>query len=85
MGMMFGADISITKLLFHALLPATLGNVVGGGICIGAVYWYVFDSMGGNIYLSSRIRWYPNVKHHDVKENDNSILETVHGDSNKSD
>ncbi len=43
MGMMFGADVSVSHLLIHALLPATLGNIVGGGICIGAVYWYVFD------------------------------------------
>jgi Formate/nitrite transporter len=58
-GMMFGADISIKHLLFHALLPATLGNIVGGGVFIGAVYWYVLDSMGKSVYLLSRIGWYP--------------------------
>lgn len=46
LGMMMGAkDISVVRLLFQALLPATLGNVIGGGILVGAVYWYVFDSM----------------------------------------
>lgn len=44
-GMMLGADISVSHLLFRALLPATLGNLVGGGLLIGGVYWYVFDSM----------------------------------------
>jgi formate/nitrite transporter FocA (FNT family) len=44
-GMMLGADISIKELLFEALLPATLGNIVGGGILVGAIYWYVYDTM----------------------------------------
>jgi formate transporter len=58
-GMLFGADISITHFLFKALLPATLGNIVGGGVCVGAVYWYVFDSLGTPMHIFSRIRWYP--------------------------
>jgi formate/nitrite transporter len=78
MGMMFGADISISHLLFHALLPATLGNIIGGGICIGAVYWYVFDSMGNSIYLLSRIRWHAHGKHHlDHKDEEISNPETI--------
>ncbi|CAJ1950013.1 unnamed protein product [Cylindrotheca closterium] len=44
LGMMLGADISIKKLLLEALLPATLGNIVGGGLLVGGIYWYVFDS-----------------------------------------
>ena len=77
MGMMFGADISITHLLLHALLPATLGNIVGGGICIGAVYWYVFDSMGNSIYLLSRIRWHPIPKQYDSKDEEISKPDTT--------
>jgi formate/nitrite transporter FocA (FNT family) len=38
-GMMYGADITISHLLFKALLPATLGNIVGGGLLMGTVYW----------------------------------------------
>jgi len=56
LGMMFGADISVSHLLFHALLPATLGNVVGGGIMVGAVYWYVYDSMASSKALMHGIR-----------------------------
>jgi hypothetical protein len=55
--MMLGADISITRLLFQALLPATLGNLVGGGLLIGAVYWYVFDSMDTVIHFRERIHY----------------------------
>jgi hypothetical protein len=56
-GMMLGADISISHLVFRALLPATLGTLVGGGFVIGAVYWYVFDSMDTITYFRERIRY----------------------------
>jgi formate/nitrite transporter len=55
LGMMFGADISYGD-MFKALLAATLGNVVGGGIFVGAVYWYVYESMARNYRVLSRIR-----------------------------
>ncbi len=55
-GMMLGADISISHLLFHALLPATIGNAIGGGLLVGAVYWYVYDSMASNKRLHVGIR-----------------------------
>jgi formate/nitrite transporter len=76
-GMMYGADISISRMLVHVLLPATLGNIVGGGLCIGAVYWYVFDSMTnpwnpfGRTYEKSNLSgarqklWHSVVRHHD--------------------
>ncbi len=55
-GMMYGADITISHLLFKALLPATLGNIVGGGLLMGAVYWYVFDSMASSKAILARVR-----------------------------
>lgn len=55
-GMMYGADISVSHLLFRALLPASLGNIVGGGLFVGAVYWYVYDSMTSDKKFFSRIR-----------------------------
>jgi len=55
-GMMYGADISISHLLFRALLPASLGNLVGGGLFVGAVYWYVYDSMTGDKKFLARIK-----------------------------
>ena len=24
------------------LIPVTLGNIVGGGICVGCVYWFIY-------------------------------------------
>lgn len=54
-GMMFGADITVGR-LFWALLPATLGNIVGGGVMVGGVYWYVYDSMASSKLLIGRVR-----------------------------
>jgi hypothetical protein len=42
--MMLGADISVTRLFFQALLPATLGNLFGGGLLFAAVYWYALEA-----------------------------------------
>jgi formate/nitrite transporter len=54
-GMMYGADVSVGG-LFWALLPATIGNAVGGGLMVGAVYWYVYDSMASSKQLLTRVR-----------------------------
>jgi hypothetical protein len=49
LGMMLGADISVVRLFFQALLPATMGNMCGGGLAFAAVYWYCLDSKGNLI------------------------------------
>ena len=55
MGMMLGANISVGR-MFASILMATLGNIVGGGFFVGAIYWYVFDSMASVTLFGSRIR-----------------------------
>lgn len=55
MGMMFGANVSVGRMI-AALAVATVGNVIGGGIFVGAVYWYVFDSMASFGSLTTRIQ-----------------------------
>jgi formate/nitrite transporter len=37
-----GADITWSTFLTNNLLPATLGNLVGGVLLVGCVYWYLF-------------------------------------------
>lgn len=54
-GMMYGADVSVGG-LFWALVPATIGNAVGGGLLVGAVYWYVYDSMASSKQLLTRVQ-----------------------------
>ena len=35
------ASLSWQNFFVMNLLPVTLGNIVGGGFCVGLVYWYV--------------------------------------------
>lgn len=37
-----GADISWGQFLVDNLLPATLGNIVGGAVFVGCAYWFVY-------------------------------------------
>jgi len=36
------ADLTWHGLFFDNLLPVTLGNIIGGAVLVGAVYWFVY-------------------------------------------
>ena len=41
------AGVNTSALTFGAflgsnLLPVTIGNIIGGGICVGALYWFIY-------------------------------------------
>ena len=38
-----GADITWMDFFVKNLIPATLGNIVGGALFVGTAYWYVYD------------------------------------------
>ncbi|WP_372753685.1 formate/nitrite transporter family protein [Labilibaculum sp.] len=38
-----GSDITWMDFIVKNLIPATLGNIVGGALFVGTSYWYVFD------------------------------------------
>lgn len=40
-GIMEGADITIHQFLTANLIPATVGNIIGGALMVGTAYWYV--------------------------------------------
>ncbi|MDE5912488.1 MAG: formate/nitrite transporter family protein, partial [Muribaculaceae bacterium] len=40
-GMLEGADVTISQMLTANLIPATLGNIVGGALLVGAVHTYL--------------------------------------------
>lgn len=42
MAMMSGADIGISEMITSNLIPVTLGNIVGGGLFVGAAYAYLY-------------------------------------------
>ncbi|KAL9582824.1 MAG: hypothetical protein Q9212_003078 [Teloschistes hypoglaucus] len=35
-------DISIPFYIYKSLIPTLLGNIVGGGVFVGAMYWYLY-------------------------------------------
>lgn len=37
-----GADILWSDFIIQNLIPATLGNLIGGGVFVGCVYWYLY-------------------------------------------
>lgn len=41
--MLEGFDLTICDLFIKNLIPATIGNIIGGAIFIGGLYWYVYD------------------------------------------
>ena len=43
-GMMNGAAISMKEFLIGSILPVTLGNIVGGAVCVAALYTYSFSN-----------------------------------------
>lgn len=39
----YGADITWGQFFLDNLLPATIGNIIGGAIFVGTAYWYLYD------------------------------------------
>ncbi len=37
-----GADILWSDFILHNLIPATIGNFIGGALLVGCVYWYTY-------------------------------------------
>ncbi|GAA0456280.1 formate transporter FocA [Actinoplanes capillaceus] len=42
------ADLTWPDFLLHNLAPVTLGNIVGGGVMIGILYWTIFHYVDGS-------------------------------------
>ncbi len=40
-------DIGVGLYIWKSLIPTTLGNLVGGGVFVGAVYWYLYLTGNG--------------------------------------
>ncbi|EIE18297.1 Formate/nitrite transporter, partial [Coccomyxa subellipsoidea C-169] len=49
LGIALGAKVSFATFLTANLLPVTLGNIVGGAVCIAAVYAVCFGKMGQSL------------------------------------
>lgn len=42
LGMLHGASVTVSEFVFANLIPSTLGNIVGGGVFVGGLYWYLY-------------------------------------------
>ncbi|MBN1934693.1 MAG: formate/nitrite transporter family protein [Anaerolineae bacterium] len=42
LGMFYGANVSIVQFLWNNLVPVTLGNIIGGGLFVGTIYWWLY-------------------------------------------
>jgi formate transporter len=47
------AAIGWQRFLYGNLLPVTIGNVIGGGVLVGLVYWFIYRREGGRAPLAS--------------------------------
>lgn len=43
LGMFGGAQVSVLDFLWRALLPVTLGNIIGSAGLVGALYWWIYS------------------------------------------
>ncbi len=39
-----GFDLTIGEMLIKNLIPATVGNIIGGALFVGGAYWYLYDN-----------------------------------------
>lgn len=39
----YGSPVTWSEFIFSNLIPATLGNIVGGGGLVGLLYWYAYE------------------------------------------
>lgn len=44
MGIALGAPVSAKAFVWHNLIPATLGNWIGGAICMATVYAWIYGT-----------------------------------------
>jgi len=51
-GIFLGApQITVGLYIWKSMIPALLGNIVGGGLFVGVVYWYLYLSSGDAVVI----------------------------------
>ena len=46
LGILEGAPLGWSDFFLKNLIPSTLGNIVGGGLFVGTLYWYIYNRAG---------------------------------------
>ena len=47
-GIFYGANVTWGQFFVANLTPVTLGNIVGGAIFVGLIYWYIYAHTAAN-------------------------------------
>jgi len=55
LGMMFGADVTVGRMLWYNLIPSTIGNVIGGAFGVALPFWFLFDNTAKELELMSNV------------------------------
>jgi len=42
LGMFNGANVNIGQFLWNNLIPVTIGNIIGGSVLVGGLYWWLY-------------------------------------------
>jgi len=42
LGIMYGAQSTYGMFIYKSLIPSTIGNILGGGVFLGMVQWYLY-------------------------------------------
>ena len=41
-GILAGGELSLADVILGNLVPVTIGNIIGGSVCLGAAFWYAW-------------------------------------------
>ena len=48
-------QITVSFYIWKSLIPTTLGNIIGGGLFVGAAYWYLYLTGTGAVEIDFNI------------------------------
>lgn len=77
MGMLLGADVSILNYVLHILLPVTVGNIIGGSIFVGFIYWYLYLKTSSEIPINSSAECRPTAIYNSIEQVEQLISTTT--------
>ncbi|KAK4990145.1 hypothetical protein LTR50_002775 [Elasticomyces elasticus] len=49
LGIWCGAPITVGYYIWKSMIPSVLGNMIGGGVFVGAMYWYLYLTGTGGV------------------------------------
>jgi len=55
MGIFVGAPFGVGYYIWKSMIPSALGNLVGGGVFVAAVYWYLYLTGEAGVQIAFNI------------------------------